>query len=284
MTRMIATLLSGIVTVGSVGTTAFVVTSCDPAVIAPLPSPVRPDEDRITTSSLGLTTDTSTDSLVAVVGLPGAVSEAGDVRVTNERTGVENVFLATEVGTFSATVYGRAGDELTLVYIDADSRESEPLELTINEYPDEKDEPTNGGVTGEPASPPMVPGSGFEFGDSDGGGQCTEPDCETPEPNAPDDRLAVIWSFDGTELHVEGGEGFTTPNANVVVSNHSTGMVAVVNATDKGAARIDIPASVGDQIIMFAQSSIDASLTSPAITFTVPKAGQSAGTETPATP
>ncbi len=113
---------------------ALVMASCEPpGAIAPLPSPLEPDDDKIITSSLMRASDSEAaeEKLVAVVGFDGAVEGEGMVRLVNLRNRVVDEYDSTISGSFSAAVLALPDDSYDVVYITADGRESKPVRLTV---------------------------------------------------------------------------------------------------------------------------------------------------------
>ncbi len=239
---------------------------CEPGVIAPLPSPEQPDDDRIITSSLTASEDTETDTLVAVVGFDGAVSGSQTVELTNRRTGKVLTARTTEAGGFSAAAYGRSLDTLELRAVADDGRKSEAVELVVTAYA--APEIT---AQGEPtAGPPMAPGF-QEDADNAGGGAVDDTKSQ---------RLDVIWQYANGVLSIDASPGFTSPGDIVILANNATGGVVAVAADGTGAAYLELEAEVGDEMLLFNQDAGNPGLTSPAVRFFVPEAGTPGGTDT----
>lgn len=167
---------------------AMAILSCDPSVIAPLPSPIEPDEDRIVTSSLPMAVESGgepVERLVAIIGFDGAVEGLGKVRFTKVRTRAEVSYPSSDAGSFTASVVALPGDELDVVYENEDGRESDPIRIVVDQFalpegregtkqtanvdpdtgfatmPCERDE--QGECVAEPESPP--PSVGTDAGD-----------------------------------------------------------------------------------------------------------------------
>ncbi len=243
----------------------LVVSSCDPNVIAPLPSPEQPDDDRIITSSLTAVSDTSSDFLVAVVGFEGAVGKAATVELTNPRTGKVVEVLATASGGFSAAPYGRADDVIEVRQVDAQGARSEPLTLRVAAYEPPKAEATAGAEAGPPSAPAFQDDS--REPDASGGTEAAK-------------RLDVIWQYSDGVLRIDAAPGFTTPGDIVILADNDTGVVVAASADDVGAARLEVNAEVGDEMLLFNQDAGNSALTSPAVRFFVPEPGTEGGTDT----
>lgn len=285
--RLIATLL-----------VALMVASCDPTAIAPLPSPVQPDDDRIVMSSLTVDEGEPTERLVAVVGFDGAVTGLGDVEFTNTRSGATMTIPSTEVGAFTTAIFALPGDTFDVRFSTEEGLRSDATQLQVAIIMPADGDRANipaGGSAGEPADseddarpepPKVIWDNNFAAG-----GDCedgSEEDCpgeqpgtsgtgsEAQPPSDPDSdgkaQLAVEWWLADGELHITAEAGFTSPNAIVVAANQTTGGVHTTAADSVGGVDLSFPAQAGDQVLMFTQNPGDASLTSEAIAFTVPAA------------
>lgn len=250
----------------------------EPGVIAPLPSPIAPDNDKIISSSLTVdpAAEKPQDRPVAVVGLEGAVVEAGQVEITNARTGAVANYDTTDAGSFSAVALGQPGDELELIYVDLDGGRSESTRVTIGVILPQRDDALQG--AGEPPEGPpdfsAIPGDENETDVGAGGGTpCPEgeTDCDGYEegngetdPNTPsagtdgDDAgkttLAATTSLENGELRIMAGPGFTAPGSIVVFANHTSGAAHATTADSAGGLTIIFPAEVGDEIHMIGQN------------------------------
>jgi hypothetical protein len=156
---------------------------CDLSVIAPLPSPHQPDEEKIVTSSLMLEASDAapTERLVAVVGFDGAVEGTGTVRFVNRRTAAEATFNAAQGGTFAASLFAIPGDEFDVVYVTEDDRVSEATVLSVRAL-----DVNNKRVSaGEPLVDIDVDGDG------DYDGQAAEPTSDNSTTAENDDEISA---------------------------------------------------------------------------------------------
>lgn len=279
------------------------ISSCDPNAIAPLPTPVSPDNDRIITSSLtaGEATEDTTEPqavperLVAIVGLPGAVAGDGEVLLVNQRTGLESRVPATGLGTFSAALFAVPSDIYALRYVSPDGAESDAIEVGVTQFDpgsvtqlpsgsgagfqsDESGSKDGDGTMGDntddpDASPPPAPGTS----------ECETPPCEDDASNATDQppvdatggaerqTLALIWSIEDGALRLQAQPGTLAANSNVIISNSVTGAVQLEAADANGGLNVTVQATPGDVLLIFTQAANDPDATSPAQQFTVPQ-------------
>ncbi len=244
---------------------------CEPDAIAPLPSPVEPDGTRILLSSLTAveTEDNEENRLVSVVGTPGAVDAMGAVEITNVRTNETVSAVASIVGTFAGRAYGRPDDELRLIYVNAEGRRSRATNITISEY-----SPASSLAAPDASNQPTIPGAPSESSESTDAEPCAaeDEDCLTAGGGTTEGGEEIDWvaSFSNGIVTLQGPIGFADQDSIVIVSNLNTGAVISANVdTDSGAIRVEIPAENGDTLLVFAQDSEDASLTSPAVQFLV---------------
>ena len=244
---------------------------CEPEAIAPLPSPVEPDGTRILLSSLTAveTEDNEENRLVSVVGTPGAVNDVGAVEITNVRTNEMVSAVASTLGTFAGRAYGRPDDGLRLVYVNAEGRRSRATNITISEY-----SPASSLAATDASNQPTVPGAPPESSESTDAEPCAaeDEDCLAAGSDTPEGGEEIDWvaSFSNGIVTLQGPIGFADQDSIVIVSNLNTGAVISANVnTDTGAVRVEIPAENGDVLLVFAQDSEDANLTSPAVEFLV---------------
>ncbi len=282
---------------------------CDPNVIAPIPSPIAPDEDKIVTSSLML--EVENEQPVAVVGFDGAVEGTGVVKLFNRRNGIESLVPTTRDGSFATAVSALPRDVFEVSYVDGD-RVSEPVEITIealdannkrvSEYEplvDEVENPPEGTSSNpdgeknedrDDHAPPVNVGGGGTAGavdceageeeadpcDGDGADEpATEPD---PAPDTPTDEQnnfsgnsapTILTGFKDGLFRLEGTAGSTWPGANLIFANQTTGDAVQVTANEYGAFVVEIEAELGDEIMFFSQNPENPTVTGPAQFFTV---------------
>jgi hypothetical protein len=245
-------------------------TACEPDAIAPLPSPVAPDDTRIFTSSLTIEGTSSEPELIAVVGMNECVAGSGDLRIVHTETDTEHLVATTDTGSFSTTLKARPGDSLTLQYINSDGVESEAVTIAVPSY-----EPTQRSTsrrnTGEPdESNPAPPSPPKVYEDAQE--NCVGSNCVggTDNPETDTDTLNIdMWVENGV-LYLSGDAGFATADSRIILTNLATGQVAEGQADSEGALDIHIPAKQGDKVALFSHHHDHHNLTSPAVLMDVP--------------
>ena len=269
---------------------AIALMACEPGTIAPLPTPVAPPDDaQILTSSSPLTVESDADApRVAIIGLAGAVAGAGEVQLTNRRSGAKSNAATADLGTFVTQVFAYAKDEVEVVYIDGHGTESEPTVLVVGEYPQAEDSETTGGAIGLEGEPAQSYAGPKRISAASTRDDAVEPDAPTPcegedcqgTSDPTDENPPASGGGDGDNGKANEvkplkavptgnpGEyelaGYTSPLDIVILANETSGAIYSASAAADGAFSVVFPAVAGDRLVLFAQSANDGTLTSPA--------------------
>lgn len=229
---------------GSVGTDLAAADASD--------GPMGPNSTLVLASALTVDGDPDADQPVALVGLPGAVTGKGLVRVTLLRTGIEEQVHSHDSGTFAHTVLARGGDEVRVAFSLEDSDAvSEPIVLVLGSWADAApdvvdsvDGQDGGGGAAADAAEQAVPLKPKIPGSADAKG--AEPEWE------------MDWVSD-TELEIVGLDGYVNPGDGCMVANMTLGAGDWVASDANGAIAIRFAASPGDQLMVFSTSDDGAS-------------------------
>jgi len=229
-------------------------------VAEPLPSPFTPDSTKILLSSLTEDSAEEANENVALLGLPGAVSGFGTVRVVLT-DGTSEEFIQTTVnGSFVGSLLAQRGDTLRLSYLSG-AEESDWIEIVVPQYATDAVDrgPINMAGTPEQPSKEFSEAVGDSNDPQNGGGD------EPPEP------LQSLFEIlpDG-QVRIQTGPDFISPEDWLFVGNLVTGETVSTRADPTGAVNLTFSAEPGDRILMFSQSAVDPSQTSPVSEFEIP--------------
>jgi len=235
---------------------------CLSCVAEPLPSPFTPDETKIILSSLTESTSDDESGSVALLGLPGAVSGYGTLHIAFEQEANEEFIQTTVDGSFVGSLEARRGDTLRLSFV-VDGEESDWVALVVPEY-----QPLKNG--GEPAvgmsAAPEQPSQDFDEAVGEGN------DGQTGGGEPPAGPLESLFEIlPNGMVRIETGPGFISPEDWLFVGNLVTGETVSTRADLLGAVTITFEGEPGDRILMFSQSAVDPSQTSPVSEFEIPE-------------
>jgi hypothetical protein len=207
----------------------------------PLPSPVAPDETLVITSSLTLASNTN-DGEVAVLGLDGAATPDGKIRVRNMRTETTSDTPTSPHGAFAVVVTARLGDVLQIAFVDDEGNESDPIERSM--------------INHDAAS--GLKAVYAEQGD-------VWHMCHTGDP-----QMEMSWTEPGL-MAVTVDECFLGETHRLVCANLSTGctMASEIDPA-AGHATIHLHADFDDQIVVLLQNIEDPSDTTPVSSYSPP--------------
>lgn len=213
----------------------------------PLPSPAAPREDSVFVSSASaLTSDASS---VAVVGLPGAVEDAGKVRIAHFRAGAKLAELSlavSEEGSFAQTLQAAADDLLEVFYEAADGRTSVPLRLVVPG-------PAKAAIERQAESPTAAAPEQFDTAGFPAGNGVPRFTAHAPDA--------------GGAATVEGADLAPGIEAVVAVPTRGSSARSVVDASGKFSLRVR--ANAGDTLVVFTRDPASGH-TSPVVTQVVP--------------
>jgi len=229
-------------------------------VAEPLPSPYTPDSTKILLSSLTEDSANNADENVALMGLPGAVSGFGTLRVVLADGTSEEFIQTTVAGSFVGSLVAKRGDTLRLSYL-VDLEESDWIELIVPQYPSEKVEPPTTRMGGAPDQPSK------DFSEA-------VDESNDPQDSGGDDPPETLQSLfeilpDGL-VRIQTGPDFISPEDWLFVGNLVTGETVSTRADPMGAVSLTFAAEPGDRILMFSQSAVDPAQTSPVSEFEIP--------------
>lgn len=253
-------------TFGVLGGLMALFCSCGPNAIAPLPSPENPDgpiSTSIMLSSLTADDDSPVEAMIALIGIDGAVSGEGHIRITTPRKAGSIIFPSTIEGSFVATLMALASDPIAISFIDSDERESLPIEMHIHTY-ETPEARAKAGIGGAPAA---TDEGTKQPDDRPGTIQLSEDDSN---------HLEIVLNYANDQAHFMGGPGFMGAIDVLMLANESDGNIYYTSADSSGAVDFRMPAQPGDLIVLFAMNPLNNTMTSPAVQFEIPGPSKSA--------
>ena len=203
----------------------------------PMPSPQRPDGDRIVVSATTAQRLSGPVDLVGIVGLDGAAQGVGFVEIRQPSAEWIIVARTSALGNFAAVVPGAAGDELRLTFRELpDGPASAELKLTVVRYDD-----TNDGTpqTPEGLTAGQVPEGSWVRADPPSGGM-----------------VQVVAG--GLEAGLV-----------AAIGNARTGEVVEATVDAEGGLTASVGATSGDTLVVIFRST-DSALTSEVVSLSVP--------------